>query len=88
MAAKVKIYNLTKQLLNIILIDKNGKESTTALVAKGCVGTTDDKLTNDVARLRKLGLIKMEMSVPVVPQATKEKEKIKKSEKTEYKGGN
>ncbi len=75
--AKVKIFNKTKQLLNLICYDKDTKkEINLPLVSKGCIAIDSMQMHPYLGDLRKSGKIDIERPVP---------EKIVEKIKKEYK---
>lgn len=70
--SKVKLYNLTKQLINLNVLDLEGdKEIMVPLVGKGCVAIDSIQETKDIAIKRKKGMIKLERAPEPVKEVHK-----------------
>ncbi len=71
--SKVKIYNMTKQLINLNVLSLDGeKEVMVPLVAKGCKAIDSSQETKDISIKRKAGMIKLERVSDPVPKAIKD----------------
>ena len=89
--AKVKIFNNTKQLINLNVRSMDGtKEIMVPLVARGCAAIDSSQETPDIAIKRKKGMIRVERApepAPVVkedkPEPAKDDEGSVKDKKKE-----